>query len=41
MPHRVGRLVKGLIPKAHTRIEIKKDLDKGFDYRSISIEEYK
>ena len=34
-------LVKGLIPKAHTRIEIKKDLDKGFNYRSISIEEYK
>lgn len=32
-------LVKGLIPKKHTRIEIKKDLDKGFDYRSISLEE--
>ena len=33
-------LVKGIIPKKHTRIEIKKDLEKGFDYRLITITEF-
>ena len=33
-------LIKGLIPKKHTRIEISKDLEKGFDYRRISVEEH-
>ena len=33
-------LIKGIIPKKHTRIEIKKDLEKGFDYRSIEITEF-
>lgn len=31
-------LVKGMIPRGHTRIEICKDMEKGFDYRRISIE---
>lgn len=31
-------LVKGMIPREHTRIEICKDMEKGFDYRRISIE---
>lgn len=31
-------LIKGLIPKEHTRIEICKDIDKGFEYRRISVE---
>ncbi len=30
-------IIKGLIPSKHTRIEIVKDLDKGFDYRRITI----
>lgn len=30
-------LIKGVIPNKHTRIEIKKDLDKGFDYRKITV----
>ncbi len=30
-------LIKGIIPRKHTRIEIKKDLSKGFDYRLITI----
>ena len=30
-------LIKGIIPKRHTRIEIAKDLDKGFDYRKITV----
>ncbi|MBR5896125.1 MAG: tRNA (adenosine(37)-N6)-threonylcarbamoyltransferase complex ATPase subunit type 1 TsaE [Lachnospiraceae bacterium] len=34
-------LIKGIIPKNHTRIEIKKNLDKGFDYREIDITEFK
>ena len=34
-------LIKGIIPKKHTRIEIKKNLDKGFDYREIDITEFK
>ena len=33
-------LIKGIIPKKHTRIEIKKNLDKGFDYREIDITEF-
>ncbi len=33
-------LVKGLIPKKHTRIEIKKNLEKGFDYREITVTEF-
>jgi len=33
-------LIKGLIPKEHTRIEIKKNLEKGFDYRSISVQKF-
>lgn len=32
-------LISGIIPKKHTRIEIKKNLEKGFDYREITIEE--
>ena len=34
-------LIKGIIPKKHTRIEIKKNLEKGFDYREIDITEFK
>lgn len=33
-------LIKGIVPKKHTRIEIKKDLSKGFDYREITITEF-
>lgn len=33
-------LIKGIIPQKHTRIEIKKDLSKGFDYREITITEF-
>lgn len=33
-------LVAGIIPKKHTRIEIKKDLEKGFDFRTIEITEF-
>lgn len=33
-------LVKDLIPKKHTRIEIKKNLEKGFDYREITVTEF-
>ena len=33
-------LIKGIIPKKHTRIEIKKNLEKGFDYREIDITEF-
>ena len=32
-------LIGELIPKEHTRIVIEKDLEKGFDYRRISIEQ--
>ena len=32
-------LIGELIPKEHTRIIIEKDLEKGFDYRKISIEQ--
>ena len=33
-------IIKGLIPSKHTRIEIVKDLDKGFDYRRITITKF-
>ena len=33
-------LIKGIIPGKHTRIEIKKNLEKGFDYREIDITEF-
>ncbi len=33
-------LIKGIIPKKHTRIEIRKNLEKGFDYREIEITEF-
>lgn len=33
-------LIKEIIPKRHTRITIKKDLSRGFDYRLIEIEEF-
>ena len=32
-------LIKDIIPKKHTRIEIKKNPEKGFDYREIYITE--
>lgn len=32
-------LIGELIPKEHTRIVIEKDMEKGFDYRKISIEQ--
>lgn len=32
-------LIKELLPKHYTQITIEKDLEKGFDYRKISIEE--
>lgn len=35
-----ANLIPGIIPKKHTAIEIKKDLEKGFDYRSIEITEF-
>ncbi|NLL80064.1 MAG: tRNA (adenosine(37)-N6)-threonylcarbamoyltransferase complex ATPase subunit type 1 TsaE [Clostridiales bacterium] len=31
-------LIREIIPKKHTRIEIEKNLEKGFDYRRITIE---
>ena len=31
-------LIKGIIPKRHTRISIEKDTAKGLDYRKITIE---
>jgi tRNA threonylcarbamoyladenosine biosynthesis protein TsaE len=31
--------IESLIPKTHTRIIIEKDLDKGFDYRKITVTE--
>jgi tRNA threonylcarbamoyladenosine biosynthesis protein TsaE len=33
-------IIKGIIPKRHTRIEIEKDVEKGFDYRKITITEF-
>lgn len=32
-------LISEIIPKKHTRITISKDLEKGFDYRKIEIDE--
>ena len=32
-------LIEELIPKKHTAIRIEKDLEKGFDYRKITLEE--
>ena len=32
-------IISELIPAGHTRIEIKKDPEKGFDYRGVSINE--
>lgn len=34
-----ANLIEELIPKNHTAITIEKDLEKGFDYRKITIEE--
>ena len=33
-----AEIIKEILPKSRTTITIKKDLQKGFDYRSISIE---
>ena len=33
-------IIKGIIPKRHTRIEIKKNPEKGFDYREITITKF-
>ena len=32
-------LIEGILPETYRRITIEKDLDKGFDYRRITIEE--
>lgn len=34
-------LIKEILPESYTRIRIEKDLEKGFDYRKIIIEEQK
>lgn len=34
-------LIEEILPKDHTRITIKKDLEKGFDYRTLIIEAQK
>ena len=34
-----AELIEELIPKKHTAIRIEKDLEKGFDYRNITLEE--
>ena len=34
-----AELIEELIPKKHTAIRIEKDLEKGFDYRKITLEE--
>ncbi|MDE5804627.1 MAG: tRNA (adenosine(37)-N6)-threonylcarbamoyltransferase complex ATPase subunit type 1 TsaE [Lachnospiraceae bacterium] len=34
-------LIEEILPKNHTRIVIKKDLEKGFDYRTVTIEAQK
>lgn len=34
-------LIEEILPKNHTRITIKKDLEKGFDYRTVTIEAQK
>lgn len=35
-----ANLIEEIIPEKHTVIRIEKDLDKGFDYRKISIEQH-
>ena len=35
-----ANLIQEIIPEKHTVIRIEKDLDKGFDYRKISIEQH-
>lgn len=34
-----ANLIEEILPKTHTRVTIEKDLEKGFDYRKITIEE--
>lgn len=34
-----ANLIEEILPKAYTQITIEKDLEKGFDYRKITIEE--
>ncbi len=34
-----AELIEELLPKKHTRVLIEKDLEKGFDYRKITVEE--
>ncbi len=34
-----ANLIEEILPKTYTRITIEKDLEKGFDYRKITIEE--
>lgn len=36
-----ANLIEELLPKTYTRVTIEKDLEKGFDYRKITIEEIK
>ena len=36
-----ANLIEDIIPKAHTEILIEKDLNKGFDYRKITVTEVK
>ena len=35
-----ANIIKGIIPKKHTRVTIERDLTKGNDYRKIIIEEH-
>lgn len=35
-----ANLIEEILPPGHKQITIEKDLDKGFDYRRITIEEY-
>ena len=35
-----AKLIEEIIPEHHIQVEIKKDLDKGFDYRLITIQEH-
>ncbi len=34
-----GDMIREILPEHYTRIEIEKDLEKGFDYRKITVEE--
>ena len=36
-----ANLIEEILPEEHTEIKIEKDLEKGFDYRKITIEERK